>query len=131
MQAQTYSNRSNANRAGNKQFGAGNFDVAPHIAGGFVVVQFVAEPLPAWPFPKGEDFAQPVKASNRVLREERNGVKKPLKGVCADLWAAFDEVAAVAEAELTVADVRAYATLHNLNINNATLEFYAWRKFNA
>jgi hypothetical protein len=135
-----YSNRSNATRAAKKAAPAGNYEVVQLATGGFdfVVTGTPPELVQApWPFPKAADIAVPYvwpavvakvrAASTRVLREVRNGVRKPLKGVCADLWAAFSAMTEPVE----VADVKAYALANGLNANNATQEFYAWRKFYA
>jgi hypothetical protein len=127
---QTYTNRSNARRAGEKLYGAGNYDVAPALKGGFVVVQFADEPVAQepWQWPTAAQFADAltVPRVRKNAREERNGVKKPCKGVCAELWAIFDKME-----EPTLATVKAYAASRALNENNASIEFYAWRKFNA
>lgn len=65
--------------------------------------------------------------ASKARSEVRNGVRKPIKGKCADVWAALDAV----EGEVTIAVVRELAAKHNWNINNATIEFYGWRKFHA
>ena len=61
----------------------------------------------------------------------QNGVRKPIKGKCADVWAALDEMQAThPQAAINIADVRALAETKGWNLNNATIEFYGWRKFN-
>lgn len=74
--------------------------------------------------PKNNRFA-----STKSRSEIQNGVRRPIKGKCADVWAALD-----AEVEggymPTIATVRELAEKHNWNLNNCTIEFYAWRKFN-
>lgn len=77
----------------------------------------VAVPAPAAP--------EAPKAS-KARSEVRNGVRRPIKGKCADVWAALDAV----EGAASIATVRELAEKHNWNLNNCTIEFYAWRKFN-
>lgn len=60
-------------------------------------------------------------------RVERNGVKRPLPGgVCARVWSWLDD-----HKDAKLADVRAWATKKGLNVNNAAIELYQWRRFNA
>lgn len=68
---------------------------------------------------------------SRARCEVRNGVRRPLKGKCAEVWATLTAVQEVSEtdSQITIADVRALADSHGWNLNNATIEFYAWRKF--
>lgn len=63
-------------------------------------------------------------------REERNGIKRPsVGGTCRAVWDALD--AAVAEGKTPSAkDVKAMAEANGWNLNNASIEFYQWRKFN-
>lgn len=63
-------------------------------------------------------------------REERNGIKRPsVGGTCRAVWDALD--AAVAEGKTPSAkDVKAMAEANGWNPNNASIEFYQWRKFN-
>lgn len=84
----------------------------------------VAVPAPAAP-------AAP-KAS-KARSEVRNGVRKPIKGKCAEVWATLTAVQEVSETDspITITEVRALAESHGWNLNNATIEFYAWRKFHA
>lgn len=66
-------------------------------------------------------------AASKARSETRNGVRKPIKGLCADVWAALDALNAN---ELpTIKHVRELAQANNWNLNNATIEFYGWRKF--
>lgn len=68
-------------------------------------------------------------ASTKSRSEVRNGVRRPIKGKCADVWAALD-----AEVDggymPSIKTVRELAEKHSWNLNNCTIEFYAWRKFN-
>lgn len=67
------------------------------------------------------------------VREERNGVKRPSAGgKCRAVWDALDALLAELEAgeEITSAMVKDLATDEGWNANNASIEFYQWRKFN-
>lgn len=64
---------------------------------------------------------------SRARCEVRNGVRRPLKGKCADVWAELD--ACSEYNEITIKEVRLLAEKNSWNLNNATIEFYAWRKF--
>lgn len=59
----------------------------------------------------------------------QNGVRRPIKGLCADVWAALDALH-TGEVAPTIKQVRELATEKGWNLNNATIEFYGWRKFN-
>lgn len=74
--------------------------------------------------------AETPKAS-KAHSEIRNGVRKPIKGKCAEIWATLTAVQEISEtkAPLTISEVKALAATHGWNINNATIEFYGWRKF--
>lgn len=78
----------------------------------------VAVPAPAAP---------EVPKASKARSEIRNGVRKPIKGKCADVWAALDAI----EGEVSITTVRALAAEKGWNLNNATIEFYGWRKFHA
>lgn len=55
----------------------------------------------------------------------QNGVRKPVKGLCADVW-----VWVASQKDLpTIAQVVAWGTTNKLNINNCKIEYYAYRKF--
>lgn len=62
-------------------------------------------------------------------REERNGVKRPsIGGVCREVWDYLDRI--VAEGAVpTVGLVKLRAEKEGWNLNNASIEFYQWRKF--
>lgn len=80
--------------------------------------------------PAAATVSAPQKSKSRS--EVRNGVRRPIKGKCADVWAALDEMQAThPTAAINIADVRALAVDKGWNLNNATIEFYGWRKFNA
>jgi hypothetical protein len=68
-------------------------------------------------------------------REERNGVKmRSTGGACRQVWDALqsmmlhDEATGVASIP-TVADIKKLATEKGWNVNNASIEYYQWRKF--
>jgi hypothetical protein len=63
-------------------------------------------------------------------RPEQNGIKRPsIGGKCRAVWDACDEMVA-AGTPPTAKDVRAIAEANGWNANNASIEFYQWRKFN-
>ena len=63
-------------------------------------------------------------------REERNGIKKPsVGGQCRAVWDALDDMEA-AGTQPTAKQVKALAKERGWNPNNASIEFYQWRKFN-
>jgi hypothetical protein len=72
-------------------------------------------------------------ASGRKIeanREEKNGVKRPSAGgLCRAVWDFCDERRASTGAAPTVADVKLEATARGWNSNNASIEYYQWRKF--
>lgn len=81
------------------------------------VVEVTTQPAPTAP--------APVKSKTRS--ETRNGVRRPIKGKCADVWNALDNM--LPNGVPTIGNVRDLAKANSWNINNATIEFYAWRKF--
>lgn len=74
--------------------------------------------------------AAPVVKQSKMRSEIRNGVRKPIKGKCAEVWAVLTEVEK-AEGPVTIKVVRLLSETYNWNLNNATIEFYGWRKFHA
>ncbi len=65
-------------------------------------------------------------AAPKVERIEQNGVKRPKEGgLCAAVWAWLD-----ANPCATIKDAKAAAPGNGWNENNVSCEFYAWRKFN-
>lgn len=83
----------------------------------------VAVPAPAAPAAATVSAPQKFKSRSEI----RNGVRKPIKGKCAEIWATLDDLPAN---ELpTIKHVRDLAQANNWNLNNATIEFYGWRKF--
>lgn len=63
-------------------------------------------------------------------REERNGVKRPsIGGVCRAVWDWCDNFAQKTGNPPSAAQVKAAAEPHGWNPNNASIEYYQWRKF--
>lgn len=64
-------------------------------------------------------------------REERNGLKRPsLGGVCRAVWDACDKVHTEEDGRvITSKEIQALAVVHGWNANNASIEYYNWRKF--
>lgn len=63
-------------------------------------------------------------------REEKNGVKRPsIGGMCRAVWDALDSVV-TAGGSPTAKDVKAMSEKNSWNVNNASIEFYNWRRFN-
>lgn len=79
------------------------------------VVEVTTQPAPTAP------------AKSKTRSETRNGVRRPIKGKCADVWNALDNM--LPNGVPTISNVRDLAKANGWNINNATIEFYAWRKF--
>lgn len=65
----------------------------------------------------------------RVRAEERNGVKRPIRGVCADVWAACDALLASGTAP-DAKSMRERADKNGWNQTNVSIELGRWRKFN-
>lgn len=81
----------------------------------------VAVPAPAAP--------EAPKAS-KVRSEIRNGVRRPIKGKCAEVWSTLDDIKKQGF-KIDIHVVREVAAQKGWNLNNATIEFYGWRKFHA
>lgn len=95
------------------------------------IVEVTTQTEPVAPSaPAAFELVGPVQPDKTKSRSEvRNGVRRPIKGKCAEVWAALD-----AEVDggymPSIKTVRELAEKHNWNLNNCTIEFYAWRKFN-
>jgi hypothetical protein len=64
-------------------------------------------------------------------RPEQNGIKRPSAGGrCRAVWDALDAYRAETGELPTAKTVRALAADEGWNPNNASIEFYQWRKFN-
>lgn len=91
-------------------------------------------PPPGWETAGGETDAPKTGLKIEKNREERNGIKRPSAGgKCRAVWDVLDNL--VAQPTATVAgvtskQVKELASQHGFNFNNASIEFYQWRKFN-
>jgi len=150
MEAKTYTNRTNARRAG---VAAGVptelVEITVHKNGDEVRFGWkakqppanaaqVAANTPAATATESEPVAPAVAvqgvttskakkaAAPKVERIEQNGVKRPKEGgLCAAVWAWLD-----ANPGATIKDAKVAAPGNGWNENNVACEFYAWRKFN-
>ncbi|RLK44533.1 hypothetical protein [Cupriavidus plantarum] len=137
MTTKTYSNRTNARRAG---VAAGTpaelVQITVHKDGDKVRFGWKAKEASAkGPHKRAQGAAstpaasaarsRPVAAPAAAQREERNGVKRPKAGgLCAQVWDWLD-----AHPTATIKEAKAAAPEHDWNENNVSCEFYAWRKF--
>lgn len=90
----------------------------------------------AEPFLKATQEAFVNKAAGKTAgikiekdREEKNGVKRPsVGGQCRAVW---DYLDANTQGQLipTAKQVKEAASAHGWNVNNASIEYYQWRKF--
>ncbi len=118
----TFSNRSNARRAGVK--------AGIPVESVEITVHKVAGEKPRFGF-RAASPAQAATAEQRkpaakvptAPREERNGVKRPAAGgKCAAVWDYLDKHPKASPKE-------AQTALPKLNANNVSIETYSWRKF--
>ncbi len=75
--------------------------------------------------PKNTGHPTSPKATKSVTQ---NGVRRPMKGKCADVWNALDALHS-SGVNPTVQEVKALNESKKWNLNNTTIEFYGWRKF--
>ena len=84
---------------------------------------------PAAPAPKAEP-----KTTGLIIeknRPEQNGVKRPSAGgLCRAVWDACWAHQEIAGTPPTAKEVKAIAETNGWNPNNASIEYYQWRKFN-
>ena len=80
--------------------------------------------------PPAEPVAPEAPKVSKVRSEIRNGVRKPIKGKCAEVWSTLDDIKKQGF-EIDIHVVRELAAQKGWNLNNATIEFYGWRKFHA
>ncbi len=73
----------------------------------------------------------PKKRATRVSKEAtQNGIARPNVGtLCREVWDAMDEKREAGHIP-SIAEVRQHAAAIGWNQNNATIEYYRWRKFN-
>ncbi len=63
-------------------------------------------------------------------REERNGIKRPsIGGACRKIWDYCDTYFDAKGVAPKPKECKAFAALNGLNLNNAVIELYQWRKF--
>jgi hypothetical protein len=85
---------------------------------------------PADPTPDVQLAHQAPKKTIEKNREERNGVKRPSAGgLCRAVWD-FLDTQHTADRIPTVAQAKLEAEARGWNTTNASIEYYAWRKFN-
>lgn len=128
MEAKTYTNRTNARRAGVAAgVPAELVQITVHKKGDEVRFGWKQKEAPAPAADVVVTTSKPKKeAAPKAEREERNGVKRPRAGgLCAAVWAWLD-----AHPTATIKDAKAAAPGHGWNENNVACEFYSWRRFN-
>lgn len=70
-----------------------------------------------------------VTAAPKVERIVQNGIRRPLPdSVCGQVWTALDQMHAAGVVP-TAKDVRELAAAKTWNPNNASIEFYQWKRF--
>jgi len=66
-----------------------------------------------------------------TVREERNGVKRPSAGgLCRAVWDMLDVVSLETCVVPSLKAVKKIAEERGWNLNNVTIEYYRWKKFN-
>jgi len=63
---------------------------------------------------------------SRQRAQERNGIKAPIKGVCAMAWDVFSS----SKQPLSCADLPALAEQTGFNLSNLQIELRRWKRFN-
>jgi hypothetical protein len=122
--SRTYSNRSNARRAGLAAgIKANQLKVTVHKAGNIVRFGFCEETAEA---PTACSSEPTFATDDCPVGMVKNGVRRRTgAGACASVWRYLDM-----HPETTVKRVREISGSLGWNVNNAVCEFYAWRKFN-
>lgn len=129
MDAKTYTNRTNARRAG---VAAGVpselVEITVHKNSDEVRFGWKQKDAPAptaKPAPVVTTSKPKKEAASKVEREERNGVKRPRAGgACAAVWEYLDQ-----HGNMQPKDLKPVAAEKGWNENNALIELYGWRKF--
>lgn len=71
----------------------------------------------------------PVVTAAKPERIVQNGIRRPLPdSVCGQVWTALDQMHAAGVVP-TAKDVKSLATAKTWNPNNASIEFYQWKRF--
>lgn len=107
------------------------FYVETKVLKAFVAADQAATVVIATDTPAPAAPAAPKASKARSVTQ--NNVRRPIKGVCAMIWAELDAQYAKASAVPVIKDVKAHMQAHlgkDYNENNVTIEFYGWRKFN-
>lgn len=134
--ARFFTNMSNARRALKKVYACDTQTAnelihieAPEDGGRYWFDEKVVDALanPQVEVDKATIVELPEPKTSKVRSVTQNGVRRPIKGLCADVWQALDDL--LANEMPTIKHVRDLAQANNWNLNNATIEFYGWRKF--
>jgi hypothetical protein len=124
----TYTKRTNAKRAAVKAgIREDQVEITVHKEKGEVRFGFKQNEAVPVPAAQAAPAAKPAAATNAPAaeREQRNGVKRPRAGgACAQVWSHLDS-----SGDMSISDVKVWATANGLNPNNAAIEIYQWRKF--
>lgn len=104
-------------------------DADPHAASNALIAQVEQEVAPAVQVaPAQRNTSKGVKIEKD--RVQRNGVKQPSAGtLCRAVWDELDRAVAAGTPH-TAKSIKAHAVQVGFNTNNASIEFYNWRKFN-
>ena len=87
----------------------------------------------ATPAPEAPEAATPAGTGLKIEKDrpEQNGVKRPsIGGKCRAIWDALDAYRAETGELPTSKTVKELAADEGWNPNNASIEYYQWRKFN-
>ena len=85
------------------------------------------------PAPEAPEAATPSGTGLKIEKDrpEQNGVKRPsIGGKCRAVWDALDAYRAETGELPTIKTVKELAADEGWNPNNASIEYYQWRKFN-
>ena len=83
------------------------------------------------PAPPADTSAKGTGLKIEKDRPEQNGVKRPSAGgMCRAVWDYCDATRTPDGTAPTVKQVKEYAVTQGWNENNASIEYYQWRKFN-
>lgn len=97
------------------------------VEGDEALVEAVVPPLPVTSKPTQVAIGLVIEKN----RPEQNGIKRPSAGGrCRAVWDAMDQYRADEGVLPDAKFVRAIAIENGWNPNNASIEFYQWRKFN-
>ena len=106
-------------------------EVHPELAAAISTIPPVAPEAPA--APEAATPEQPTGTGLKIEKDrpEQNGIKRPSAGgKCRAIWDALDEYRAETGELPTSKTVKELAADSGWNPNNASIEYYQWRKFN-